>query len=45
MLREAAAASPNKGRAGICNLSDAGNYVGSVAGSLSRGLTQVYAYR
>ena len=45
MLQEAAAASPHKGKAGICNLTDAGKYVGSVAGSLGKGLAQVNAYR
>ena len=45
MLQEAAAASPQKGKAGICKLADAGKYVGSVAGSLGKGMTQVNAYR
>ena len=45
MEEEAAAASPQKGGTGVCKLMDAGKYVGSVAGGLSKGLTQVNAYR
>ena len=45
MLEAAVTASPQKEKPGIGKLFSAGKYVGNVAGSLSRGLTQVNAYR